>query len=63
MYQIRDVSMTLHLWAISCAASIAAYGDDSSLSALTFMPPAEVGQTTREFSTSPCHMNGNTFNN
>ena len=45
MYQIRDVSMTLHLWAISCAASIAAYGDDSSLSALTFMPPAEAVQT------------------
>lgn len=31
--------MTLQRWATSCAASMAAYGDDSSLSALTFMPP------------------------
>ena len=31
---------TLHLCATSCAASMAAYGDDSSLSALTFIPPA-----------------------
>jgi len=30
---------SLHLVATSCAASIAAYGDDSSLSALTFIPP------------------------
>lgn len=30
---------TLHLCATSCAASMAAYGEDSSLSAFTFMPP------------------------
>lgn len=30
---------SLHLWATSWAASIAAYGEDSSLSAFTFMPP------------------------
>merc|ERR1712029_1169790 len=30
---------SLHLAATSCAASIAAYRDDSSRSALTFMPP------------------------
>jgi len=29
----------LHLCETSCAASIAAYGEDSSLSALTFIPP------------------------
>ena len=33
--------LTLHLAATSCAASIAAYGDDSSLSALTFIPPED----------------------
>lgn len=32
-------SFTLHRVETSCAASMAAYGDDSSLSALTFMPP------------------------
>jgi hypothetical protein len=32
---------TLHLWATSCDASIAAYGEDSSRSALTFMPPRQ----------------------
>lgn len=30
---------TLHLVETSCAASIAAYGEDSSLSAFTFIPP------------------------
>jgi len=32
----------LHLCETSCAASIAAYGEDSSLSALTFIPPVHV---------------------
>jgi len=35
----------LHLAATSCAASMAAYGDDSSLSALTFIPPEIKNQT------------------
>lgn len=30
---------SLHLWATSWAASMAAYGEDSSLSAFTFIPP------------------------
>jgi len=37
--KIQTYAITLHLVATSCAASIAAYGDDSSLSALTFIPP------------------------
>jgi hypothetical protein len=37
--KIQINAITLHLVATSCAASIAAYGDDSSLSALTFIPP------------------------
>jgi len=33
------IPSSLHFSATSCAASIAAYGDDSSRSAFTFMPP------------------------
>merc|ERR1711973_506969 len=33
------IPISLHLTATSCAANIAAYGDDSSRSAFTFMPP------------------------
>jgi len=38
----------LHLAATSCAASMAAYGDDSSLSALTFIPPEVRNQRHKE---------------
>merc|ERR1712142_790971 len=33
------IPISLHRTATSCAANIAAYGDDSSRSAFTFMPP------------------------
>ena len=38
---------SLHLTATSCAASMAAYGEASSRSALTFMPPVTLVMVSR----------------
>jgi hypothetical protein len=47
--KIQINSITLHHVATSCAASIAAYGDDSSLSALTFIPPKKTRDLGKHF--------------
>jgi hypothetical protein len=47
--KIQINSITLHHVATSCAASIATYGDDSSLSALTFIPPKKTRDLGKHF--------------
>ena len=41
------ISIDMNLVATSCAANIAAYGDDSSLSAFTFIPPVTLVMVSR----------------
>ena len=45
---------SLHFWATSWAASIAAYGDASSRSALTFMPPVTLLMVSRPEGSVTC---------
>lgn len=56
----NDAKRTLHLAATSCAASMAAYGDASSRSAFTFMPPVTRDSVSRpDRSVTCCGREGN----